>query len=287
MSLLRNAITAIRHPSVGVDYAIWRIGNAIDRPPLVNGAFCTRLRASNFAGLRATRGFVPNSAEIKMIASLSSNYPVFIDIGANVGVWTTALAAAHRTAHVYCIEPTPDIVDLLQSNIALNRLQNVTTEQLAISDSDGFVSFQVVTEYSIYNRLATRKNSAQDLHRDRFKNARTIDVRSVRLDDFCKDRCIERIGFLKVDVEGAEVCVIKGAENLLRNRAIELIWIEVEPDNLCEMGDSIDDLADAMRNVGYTFHLLQPDGSASPAVDIRRNRAPNMIAKPERHRRTS
>jgi Methyltransferase FkbM domain len=107
-------------------------------------------------------------------------------------------------------------------------------------------------------------------------------VRSVALDNFCKDRCIERIGFLKVDVEGAEVCVIKGAENLLRNRAIDLIWLEVEPDNLFEMGDSFHDLTDVMKDVGYTFHLLQPDGSAGPAVDIRRNWAANMIAKPER-----
>ena len=103
----------------------------------------------------------------------------------------------------------------------------------------------------------------------------------MRLDDFCKDRCLERIGFLKVDVEGAEVCVMKGAENLLRNRAVELIWIEVEPDNFCEMGDSIDDLAYIMKNVGYTFHLLQPNGSSGPPVDIRRERSPNMIAKPE------
>jgi FkbM family methyltransferase len=99
-------------------------------------------------------------------------------------------------------------------------------------------------------RLAPRNDSAQDLHQERFVNARMIDVRSMRLDDFCKDQCSERIGFLKVDVEGAEVCVMKGAENLLRNRAVELIWIEVEPDNLCEMGDSIDDLADGMKNLG-------------------------------------
>jgi len=222
-----------------------------------------------------------------MIASLSSNYPVFIDVGANFGVWTTALAAAHRNAHVYCIEPTPDVFGVLQSNIALNGLQNVTAEQLAISDSDGSASFQVINKCSIFNRLAPRKKSAQDLHRERFTDPRTIDVRIVQLDDFCTDRGIERIGFLKVDVEGAEVCVIKGAENLLRKGAIDLMWIEVEPDNLCEMGDSIDDLADAMNDVGYTFHLLQPDGSASPAVDIRRNWAPNMIAKPERHRRAS
>jgi FkbM family methyltransferase len=281
MGFLRNAITATRHPNIAVEYARWRIGSVIGRPPLVKGAFDTQLHASSFADFRSTRGFVPSSSEAKMILRLSSNCPLFIDIGANVGVWTLALAAAHLEAHVYCLEPTPGIFSVLQNNIALNRLQNVTSEQLAISNSDGFLSFEITKKNSIYNRLAPSKKSAEDLHRGRFTNSRTIKVRSIRLDDFCRARCIHRIGFLKIDVEGAEVSVLKGAENLLRTRAVDLIWLEVEPDNLREMGDSVDDLAAVMKNVGYTFHFLRADGSPSPPVDIRYQRAPNMIAKPE------
>src|SRR5262249_34099075 len=219
--------------------------------------------------------------EAKMIRSLSSNYPLFIDIGANVGVWTVALATAHPEAHVYSLEPTPNTFSVLRHNVALNRLQNVTATQIAVSDSAGVLPFQVTENMSVLNRLAPSKESAENLHRGRFTNARTIEVKSVRLDDFCKDRHIDRIGFLKLDVEGAEVCVLRGAEYLLRNRAIESIWIEVEPDNLREMGDSVDDLAALMNSMGYTFHMLRPDGSPSPAVDIRCERVPNMMAKPE------
>jgi hypothetical protein len=83
---------------------------------------------------------------------------------------------------------------------------------------------------------------------------------------------------LKIDIEGAEVCVLRGAEHLLRNRAIDLIWIEVDADNLREMGDSVDGLAAVMKNMGYTFHIIQPDGLPSPPVDIRCQRSANMMA---------
>jgi FkbM family methyltransferase len=281
MWVFRNAVTATRHPTIAFEYARWRIGNAIGRPFLVDGAFDTQLQASSYTEFLLTRALVPGASEAKMIHNLSSNYPLFIDIGAHVGVWTVALAAAHPKAHVYCFEPTPTSFTMLRHNVALNRLQNVTATQIAVSDSDRFLSFQMTEHTSIYNRVAPSKESAEDLHRGRFTTARTLEVKSISLDDFCKDRCIERIGFLKIDVEGAEVCVLKGAEQLLRNQAIDLIWIEVDPDNLRELGDSIDELATVMKNMRYTFHILRPDGSPGPPVDIRYQRSLNMMAKPE------
>jgi Met-10+ like-protein len=170
MGFLRNAITATRHPDIALEYARWRIGSVIGRPSLVKGAFGTQLHASSFAELRSTRGFVPNSSEAKMILGLSSNCPLFVDIGANVGVWTLALAAAHPNAHVYCLEPAPDTFNVLRNNIALNRLRNISAAQLAVSDSGGVLTFQVSEQDSIFNRLAPTKETAQDLHRSDSQN---------------------------------------------------------------------------------------------------------------------
>jgi FkbM family methyltransferase len=213
MRLFRKAVTAARHPIIAsiiaLDYARWSIGKFIGCPSIIIGAFDTRLQASSYSELVSTRDFVLGASEVKMIRSLSSNYPLFIDVGANVGVWTVALAAAHPKAHVYSLEPTPNTFSALRHNVALNRLQNVTATEIAVSDSTGVLPFQVTENMSVLNRLAPSKESAEDLHRGRFTNARTIEVKSVRLDDFCKDRHIDRIGFLKIDVEGAEVCVLE------------------------------------------------------------------------------
>jgi FkbM family methyltransferase len=190
-------------------------------------------------------------------------------IGANFGVWVTALAAAHPTVHVYCFEPTPDTFAGLCDNISLNGFRNVTALQLAVSDSAGIFPFQITENASNLNRLAPIKPLAKDLRGGRFTGARTAEVKSVVLDDFCRDRGIDRIGFLKIDVEGADLCVLRGARDLLRRRAIELMLIEIDPDNLQELGDSLEDLASTVTDAGYAFHFLQTDGSLGPPVDIR------------------
>jgi FkbM family methyltransferase len=281
MSLFGKVVTAIRHPPLILEYLRWNISEISSRPLLVEGAFGTRLQASTYREFRIARDFIPNSAEIKMIANLSSNYPLFIDAGANVGAWTVALAAAHPRAHVYCFEPAPNTFSVLCNNIHLNRLQNVTATQLALSGSAGIVSFQMTKDNPGFNRLAPTKESVEELRPGRFKDAQAIKVQTTRLDDFCKSSGIERIGFLKIDVEGAEVFLLRGAEYLLRNRAIDQVWIEIEPDNLREMGDSVDSLAMVMGSVGYSFHFLQLDGFPGVPVDIRSQYTPNMIAKPK------
>src|SRR5262245_34207040 len=125
MGFFTNALTAVRHPTVGWDYARWRLGQVLDRPLLVTGAFGTRLEASSYAGLVGTRGFVPRPSEVAMIRALDSKSPVFIDVGANVGAWTVALAAAHPAARIYSFEPTPGEFDVLRGNIARNHQRNV------------------------------------------------------------------------------------------------------------------------------------------------------------------
>lgn len=280
MRFLRNAITAARHPSMTAGYIHWLIGNLIGRPRLISGAFETRLHAMSYSELLSARNLVPDSSEIQMIKRLSRNCPVFLDVGANVGVWTIAMAAAHPRAHVYSFEPTPKVFGFLCDNIALNNLRNVTALQLALSEKDGDFSFQVTRNSSIFNRLAPPTNSTEPSDRGRFVDGDSIDVRAVCLDEFCKARRIDKIGFLKLDVEGAETRVLRGAERLLRDHAIEQIWIEVDADNLQELGDSLENLADFMKSVGYSFHVLSGDGIPGPPVDVRVERRPNMMAAP-------
>jgi FkbM family methyltransferase len=278
--LLRNSATAIRHPEIGFDYLRWRAARATGSPLLVNGAFGTRLRTSTFADLRSTRHFVPRAAEVAMIEKLSSRHPVFFDVGANVGAWSLALAAAHRSARVFAFEPAPGTFEVLRQNIALNRVENVDLLQLALSDRTGELAFQINQSVSIFNRLLPTSESAVDLQRGRFYASTSVHVQTMPLEDFCRDRGIERIGFLKIDVEGAEQSVLRGARQLLRRRAIERIWIEVDPDNLREMGDSIEGLAATMSDAGYTFHLLRGDGNPGPPVDVLTRPSLNMLAIP-------
>lgn len=279
---IRNAVTAARHPTVAFDYLRWKAGEATGSPLLVRGAFNTTLQTSSFADYRSTRAFVPKPAEQAMIRRLSNAHPLFIDVGANFGVWTLALAAAHRLATVYAFEPTSTVFQTMRENVERNGLSNVRLQQLAVSSSNGTSTLRVANKMSIFNRLSLPAEGAESVSKveNRFTDAHVEEVQTVTLDDFCAQHNIDRIGFLKVDVEGAEPLVLRGAKGLLGRRAVESIWIEVDPENLAAMGESLDSMAGLMADAGYAFHFLKSDGSLSPAVDIRRERELNMVARP-------
>jgi FkbM family methyltransferase len=277
--LLRNTATALRHPLVGVDYVHWLVRRALGRPIHARGAFgTTLLSGAQYEELNGTRALVPGTAEEQMIRALSTAHPVFVDVGANVGQWTTALAAAHPAALVVAFEPAPSTLDLLRHNVHLNHLSNVRALGLALSDTIGIDSFQVAKRGSICNRLLPNDHrTATDAH---MADAATISVETVRLDDYCQNEGIERIGFLKIDVEGAELRVLRGAERLLRTQAIDALYTEVEPGNLVRFGESRDTLAALLLGAGYAFHMLMPDGIPGPEVDIRERWRINMLALP-------
>lgn len=278
--LVQNAVTALRHPSIGIDFLTWRGSQLLGRPRKVHGAFGTHLRTSSFGDFRSTRAFVPDHAETLMLQSLASHTPVFLDVGANFGVWTLAMAAAHRSARVHCFEPTPSVYSILLDNIAGNHLTNISTHQLALSDSAGVCSFQVGGSQSIFNRLVPSRESNRDWRKDRFAGGHVVEVQTITLDEFCKQQGIDRVGFMKLDVEGNDLKVLRGASHLLRRKAIEMLWMEVEPDNLWELGDSIDDLVAFVAEMGYSFHPLEENGRPGPAVDVRNTRTLNMLVLP-------
>jgi FkbM family methyltransferase len=245
------------------------VRNAIGRPIHARGAFGTTLRSGGtYEELNATRALVPHEAEQKMVRALSTMHPVFVDVGANVGQWTTALAAAYPHSPVLAFEPTPSALDLLRHNIGLNHLSNVQAFGVALADKNGIDSFQVARRGSILNHLMPDATTPLT---GVYNNVATISVETVRLDDFCRNQGIDRIGFLKIDVEGAEVRVLRGAEGLLRRQAIDVIYIEVEPGNLVRFGESRETLAAVLMDAGYAFHMLTADGTAGPEVDIRQN----------------
>jgi FkbM family methyltransferase len=134
---------------------------------------------------------------------------LFLDIGANVGSYTV-LAAGVRRAKTWAFEPDPVTVGHLNRNIALNGLvDRVTVHQLALGPSEGTVSFTAGRDTT--NRVA--------LPADR--NVRTIPQRP--LDALIGDH--EPV-MIKMDVEGYEEHVLRGAAFTLAKPSLRLIEIE-------------------------------------------------------------
>jgi FkbM family methyltransferase len=125
-----------------------------------------------------------------------------LDIGAHVGYYTLlASALVGPNGRVVAFEPNPENHGFLRRHMRLNDVTNVTMEDVAVSDSTGTASFAFGTG-SGTGRLAEHG---------------VLEVRTVRLDEYCREQGVEP-DVLKIDVEGAELTVLRGADEVIRSR---------------------------------------------------------------------
>ena len=169
-----------------------------------------------------------------------------VDIGANIGYYTILSAKlVGKSGTVYAFEPEDRNFEDLMENIEFNELKNVIAVQKAISNSDG-----IATLYT-----SKYESGEHSLVKGRVKDGLgTVDVETVRLDDVVKGD----IDFLKMDVEGNEPNVLKGAERTLKGPNIKLV-VEVFPEGLRLAGYTVETLWDYIRSCGFAYIYLIDD----------------------------
>lgn len=165
--------------------------------------------------------FIKNfeNAETKFIRdTLEAGNTVF-DVGANAGFFT--LLAAKKVGpqgHVYAFEPSRHEVRLLQRNIAINKLDNVTIINCAVSNTVGVAQFAISSDGAL--------NSLVKTHHPSQKIREWDEVKLISLDYFVEQKGIKKVDFVKIDVEGAEKNVLLGATKLLSNASAPTILCE-------------------------------------------------------------
>jgi FkbM family methyltransferase len=151
-------------------------------------------------------------AEMAYVLHEISDKDLFVDIGANVGAYTV-LACAVKQARGFCFEPVPSTFARLTDNLVVNNLQGkVTACNLGLADSDGELEF-TAGEDSTNHVLQPG---------DKSENSVTVPVRT--LDSMLAG---ESPAIIKMDVEGFETAVLKGAGNVLRNPSLHSVLMEL------------------------------------------------------------
>jgi FkbM family methyltransferase len=263
MSIASRLQSVVSNPAVALDYAAYRMGRNTAPVP-----FGGRLAGSTFSELLTIRNLRPTAAEANLIDSLPGQGTIF-DVGAHVGIWTIPLALRHPKARIHSFEGSPTTFRTLQTNVARNGIGSATLVNAAVSDREGTLRFQVPQNASVFGRVLTGDNS-----RNRYDNSSVFEVPAISLSEYCNKNRIDSLEFVKIDVEGAEVQVVRGLLPLLKAGRIGKVWIEVEPDNLSEMGTSVGELASLVESCGYHFCRLAAPGKR---VDIRKERDSNML----------
>jgi FkbM family methyltransferase len=168
--------------------------------------------------------------------------PVVVDVGASTGSFTL-LPLLHSGMVVYAFEPNPLAFKLLKANVGLNRLQNqVSLYNCALSNYDGS-SFLRVPVKALYAAWALLGNGATQ-HLD--VEWQDVDVEVRQLDSLH----LRRIDFVKIDTEGNELMVLKGAEETIKKFKPKLL-VEYQSKNTAQFGYEAEEILDLLREWGY------------------------------------
>ncbi len=256
--ILKNAQRLVTTPGMLSAYYKWVIAHTLSGAgPAVACTSNTQVSDwLNFSEYWSFHQGIPKPEKRLMercLNSLSQERTVAIDIGANVGLFTIALAGIGYS-EIHAFEPVPQTFARLKANITNNRLvKNISLNCLAVGSEEGFAEFQIFDNSPAINRLVKSSN-----HHLKITSTQRVPITT--LDQYCSEQEISKIDFLKIDVEGMEPLVIQGAENLLINRCISTILLEICPANLEVVGNSIQGLYESFAKVGYLPHRLLESG---------------------------
>lgn len=150
------------------------------------------------------------------------------------------------------LEPTDFAFEKLQRNLSHNPelASRVTLNQLYLSDGQGLDSESAKTFYSSWSLKKDQKDK-HELHCGNAKQA--TGAKGIALDDFAKNNNLNKIDLIKVDVDGYECKVFRGAMGILKNHN-PIVIAELCPYALVENGGSLDELLSIFRECGYEMY---------------------------------
>lgn len=205
--------------------------------------------------LATLKAFRRGSPEKRLYLSIVRKGDVVIDIGANVGYFTTLFSdLVGPRGEVHAFEPLPSTFELLCKNIrGFPRHRNVCLNCLALGERDQDTLLFVPDE--------DHGQAALVRHRDRSwlsRQIREVNVQMIRLDRYAAR--LPKIDFVKCDVEGAELLVLRGGELTLR-RCRPKIFLEIEERWTSSFGWTGADVICFLREIGYQqFYRLGDHG---------------------------
>lgn len=214
-----------------------------------------------------TGSFEPDT--VATLNRLLSPGAVAIDIGANIGALTLHMAErVGRDGRVIAFEPTPWAYDKLLANLALNDMPHVLPERLGLSDTPcDRLEAAIQSSYRVDGRSSHTRGA----------------IAVTTLDSYAAEHPMPRLDFIKIDTDGMEFAIVRGASATLA-RFRPSILFELGPDALRDARTSAAELVDYLRTLGYGFHRevsLEPfDDLLSEAGRLPADTSMNVVALP-------
>jgi len=197
--------------------------------------------------------------EVSTLRSLIRPGMVIVDVGANIGFYTLQMASwVGPSGKILAFEPDPFTFGLLERRVRASRLANIDVHQLALGDRTG----RATLYSSAYNRADNRLAAS---HVE--PHVEASDVQVQRLDEFLSAHGSPRIDAFKIDVQGSEAQVLRGAQDTL-GRGVQWIWAEFSPNHLRGAGSAPDEFLEILASAGRSVFEVTEHGSLEAVVDF-------------------
>jgi FkbM family methyltransferase len=186
---------------------------------------------------------------IKSISKSMDSF-VFIDIGANVGEFVLDLFDNSKVKMIYAFEPQQDHFYSLNQLMKINNITNAEIINKAVSDKNGIANFNINKNNKSNSSLVNTLEGS-------------IEVETIKIDTFFKDKEPLETPIILIDVEGAELDVMKGGNGFIRKHSPIIIF---EYNHVTRKFFQIDDVKDVLGS-SYKVFRLNRNGSLDSNFD--------------------
>jgi FkbM family methyltransferase len=168
----------------------------------------------------------------------------FVDVGANCGYYSfIASGIVGETGSVYAFEPDPKPLEIFIFNRDKNKIRNICVSSFGLGEKEDYLDLLIPNPNEHLN------NSTFIPGHHSPGSVRKTHV--VTLDRYAKEYDINRINFIKIDIEGMEPAVIRGMHQLLTEKRVDYILVELHDKALIPAGTSAIELDSLIRGYGF------------------------------------
>lgn len=218
-----------------------------------------RKRLSAIAGtLRAAASVSLAEPELQGLSQLVRAGDVCFDIGAAYGMYSFSLAQLiGPSGVVYSFEPQPKPRRILRAGVRASNLENVHVIDAAAGERSGELEMSLPVKFGfapIHGHAHVNDGMRQSRPNSTFTRTRSWSTPIRSVDEFCAEKSISRVDFMKIDVEGFEPTVISGAREIIRAYRPTLL-LEIEDRHLSRYSTTAAEFTTTLRDLGYRMHV--------------------------------